>query len=233
MPSDSPSLDQVNKESHVRKATIDDLGSREHFAVYMCALERVMLTDVSRSTYAQLVDGVPLSQTLFSMPGRPSLSHPVYEHSDLCDGVHEKLGQILEISNLHTLEFDFDVSQSLSINQMRGSDNILQLVRRYLAASPGSKAFKAGLIEIMAVSVHQIAAYIYKLDLDVGSHKALLKVDSDAPTLFLHNQYKDIEHFPDGVADAVGYWAEAQIFGGVILFDRRQQHESSESVSSF
>ncbi|KAJ0108323.1 hypothetical protein J7T55_005300 [Diaporthe amygdali] len=146
--SNAPSLDPVNEESHVRKATVNDLGSGEHFAVYTRALER----------------------------------------------------------------FDFD------------------LVRRYLAASPGSKVFKAGLIELMAVSVHRIAAYIYKLDLDVGSHKALLKADNDAPTFFLHSQYKDIDQYPDGVADAVGYWAEAQIFGGVILFDRRQQDGPSANL---
>jgi hypothetical protein len=114
-----------------------------------------------------------------------------------------------------------------------GLTHILQLVRRYLAASPGSRAFKAGLIELMAVSVHQIAAYIYKLNLDVGNHKALLKVDNDAPTFFLHTQYRDIDQYPDGVANAVGYWAEAQIFGGVILFDRRQQDGPSANVSFF
>lgn len=114
-----------------------------------------------------------------------------------------------------------------------GLTHILQLVSRYLAASPGSKAFKGGLIELTAVSVHQIAAYIYKLDLDVGSHKALLKVDNDAPTFFLHSQYKDIDQYPHGVADAVGYWAEDQIFGGVLLFDRRQQDGPSANVSFF
>lgn len=116
------SLEPVNEESHVRKATVKDLGSGEHFAVYTRALERVMSTDVSQSTFAQLVDGAPLSQTLFSMPGRPELSHPVYEHSKLCDGVHGKIGQILDTSNLHVLQFDFDVSQSPTINQGRGSD---------------------------------------------------------------------------------------------------------------
>lgn len=85
----------------------------------------------------------------------------------------------------------------------------------------------------MAVSVHQIAAYIYKLGLDVGSHKGLLKADGEAPTLFIHSQYKDIEQYPDGVADAVGYWAEAQIFGGVVLFDRRQEIDTSENVSFY
>lgn len=233
--SNAPSLDPANEESHVRKATINDLGSGEHFALYTRSLERVMSTDISQSIFAQLVDGAPLSQTLSLMPGGPEPSHPVYEHSKLCDGVHERVEQILDASNLHVLQFDFDVSQSPTTQSTRGVGLTLtsQLFRRYLAASPGSKAFKAGLIELIAVSVHQIVAYIYKLDLDVGSHKALLKVDNDAPTFFLHSQYKDIDQYPDGVADAVGYWAEAQIFGGVILFDRRQQDGPSAKVSFF
>lgn len=85
-----------------------------------------------------------------------------------------------------------------------------QLVCRYLAASPGSKAFKTALIEFMTVSVHQIAAYIYNLDLDMGSRKELPKEDSEIPTFFLHSQYKDIDQYPDGVADAVGYWTEVK-----------------------
>lgn len=85
----------------------------------------------------------------------------------------------------------------------------------------------------MLVSVHQIAAYIYKMDLDIGNHKSLPKMDIDDPDFFIHNQYKDTDQYPDGVADAVGYWAEAQIFGGVILFDRRQQYGPAKIVSFF
>lgn len=123
--SNTHSLDPVNEGPHVRKATVYDLGSGKHFTLYARALERVMSTDVSQSTFAQLVDGAPLSQTLSLMPGRPELSHPVYKHSKLCDGVHEKVGRILDMSNLHVLQFDFDVSQSPTTNQGRGSDAYL------------------------------------------------------------------------------------------------------------
>lgn len=40
------------------------------------------------------------------------------------------------------------------------------------------------------------------------------------PTLFQHRFYRDYDQYPEGVADGVGYWAEARIFGGVVLFDR-------------
>lgn len=40
------------------------------------------------------------------------------------------------------------------------------------------------------------------------------------PAEFFHMFYMDWEHYPCGVADVVGYWAEYQLFGGVVLFDR-------------
>lgn len=41
------------------------------------------------------------------------------------------------------------------------------------------------------------------------------------PTLFRHGWYVDHDQYPNGVGDMVGFWAEARIFGGVVLFDRR------------
>lgn len=40
------------------------------------------------------------------------------------------------------------------------------------------------------------------------------------PTYLYHHDYIDYEQYPLGIADMVGYWAEYQIFGGVVLFDR-------------
>lgn len=39
-------------------------------------------------------------------------------------------------------------------------------------------------------------------------------------TELFHRRYTAYEQYPRGVADGVGYWAELQLFGGVILFDR-------------
>lgn len=40
------------------------------------------------------------------------------------------------------------------------------------------------------------------------------------PTVFFHGSYAAWEQYPRGVADMIGYWAEARLFGGVVLFDR-------------
>lgn len=76
----------------------------------------------------------------------------------------------------------------------------------------------------MAVSIHQIAGYLYKLDLSRHKDDATLRIPPEhrLPTFLYHRQYQDFDQYPDGVADAVGYWAEAEILGGVVLFDRRK-----------
>lgn len=100
-------------------------------------------------------------------------------------------------------------------------------------------AFKTRLIEMIAIAIHQIAVYLYELDLDLGNHKNLVKwiapandtvfhrfyPDGKLPTLFIHKQYRDFKQYPNGAADIVGYWAEAEIFGGVMLFDQRKPHD--------
>lgn len=102
---------------------------------------------------------------------------------------------------------------------------------------------------MIAVAIHQIAVYLYNLNLDLGNHKDLVKwvapadddifydfhPDGKLPTLFIHKQYRDIEEYPNRAADMVGYWAEAEIFGGVVLFDRRKpsDQEPHEDVRSF
>jgi hypothetical protein len=40
------------------------------------------------------------------------------------------------------------------------------------------------------------------------------------PTVFRHSFYRYFDQYPKGIADMVGYWAEARLFGGVVLFDR-------------
>ena len=35
-----------------------------------------------------------------------------------------------------------------------------------------------------------------------------------------HPDYVHFDNYPRGLLDVVGYWAEAQVFGGVLLFDR-------------
>src|SRR6266566_4761851 len=49
------------------------------------------------------------------------------------------------------------------------------------------------------------------------------------PTLFNHPFYLDVDIYPEGIADVVGYWAEDRIMGGVIIFDRRGEAKAHET----
>ena len=41
---------------------------------------------------------------------------------------------------------------------------------------------------------------------------------------FYHTNYRRFEDYPFGLLNVVGYWAEAQIFGGVVLFERGESN---------
>lgn len=91
------------------------------------------------------------------------------------------------------------------------------------------------MIELVAVAIHQIAAVLYELDTSVHKDDGVTEwappksdefywkhwPNGPLPSLFHHRFYKDYDQYPRGVADMVGYWAEGRIFGGVVLFDRR------------
>ena len=42
----------------------------------------------------------------------------------------------------------------------------------------------------------------------------------EPPVPFYHQAYTSDDMYPHAISDIVGYWAEAKIFGGVVLFDR-------------
>ncbi|POS70092.1 hypothetical protein DHEL01_v211516 [Diaporthe helianthi] len=144
---------------------------------------------------------------------------------DILDGeCHELVAQALR-STLST-----QIAQS----------TLAQILLRALQAQPlGSDFFNVRLIEFIAVGVHEVAKYLYKLDSkghqDDGIETWVPPKNEDwdwwwrrypdgpPPTLFYHTYYFDHEQYPDGAADMVGYWAESRILGGVIVFDRKRE----------
>jgi hypothetical protein len=42
--------------------------------------------------------------------------------------------------------------------------------------------------------------------------------------------YGDYDEYFDGVADMVGYWAEARILGGVVLFNRHNLRVLTDNI---
>lgn len=117
---------------------------------------------------------------------------------------------------------------------------LIKLLSDFQAAGPGSRAFQTRLIELVARSIHQIASSLYTKGPIRPKDDPLFSWRPDEedeifyrkgfpPTFFRNHWYQDYDQYPDGVADGVGYWAEARILGGVVLFDRRQPGSAEDA----
>ncbi|KAI1070987.1 hypothetical protein LB507_011069, partial [Fusarium sp. FIESC RH6] len=175
----------------------------QHRQAFERALARVLETEVAEQTFAQIIDGLPTRRSFSEFNPLPD-AHPTRAHTELCPGMVERA---------RTFRSEFKLLDAFSL------------------AAFGSKTFHLRLLELLAVSCHQIAVYLYSLDGVNHTHEEyqrwaneprdMNRLDSHRdPTPFCHGSYIDIDRYPNGAADAAGYWAEAKIFGGVLVFDR-------------
>ncbi|KAI0018851.1 hypothetical protein F4780DRAFT_499312 [Xylariomycetidae sp. FL0641] len=206
---------------------LEHLGP-EHLAAASKAIRNVISTEVAEFTFSQIVDGMP---TLLSYLDFHSFlrDHPIGFHEALCDGPVEKTRQLRANFDLLSLTFDS------------------RFLQTYQNSEFGSAMFELLLIELTAIACHQIAVGLYVVD--DGAHKhsehekwlseAISRVPEDRPyarrllpppTLFYHRSYKASDQYPNGIADMAGYWAEAKIFGGVVVFDRGESESEINSV---
>ncbi|TAQ89229.1 hypothetical protein B7494_g2432 [Chlorociboria aeruginascens] len=201
-PQTTREIDTDSLEAKFQRISLSGLGDGPHRDILNRAIRNVLSTDISEITLAQIVDGLPLSE----------------KHKQLCPGVLEKMCQLYS---------DFDID-SLRISS--------KLLHEYRISAPGSRTFHMRLIELAAVATHQIAVQLYELCTSLYKDDCIAgwepprdhpifwiyNPDGAPPTLFQHRQYRYYDQYPDGIADGVGYWAESRIFGGVVLFDRRE-----------
>ncbi|KAI0006248.1 hypothetical protein F4779DRAFT_597145 [Xylariaceae sp. FL0662B] len=207
----------MNSDAQSNKLSIDELDI-QHRELFVRALWRVVSTDIAELTYAQIIDGLPLVDTVNdTCVGGLSNRHPLYDmHEQICNGVMERTEEIRANFDPGVLKFDS------------------QLIYAYQRASAGLRAFKTRMIEMVAGAIHQIAALLYHRDTSLHKEEGITTwapskddtlfwnffPDGPPPTLFRHEWYNDHEQYPDGVGDMVGYWAESRILGEVVLFDR-------------
>ncbi|KAI1861643.1 hypothetical protein JX265_009610 [Neoarthrinium moseri] len=219
----------------VNKVSLDTLDEA-HRKPVVKAILNILSTELAESTYCQIVDGLPLA-VVYDEAYCDSLldaKHPAYQHESLCPGVVGEARDLYSEFAPALLQFEISASLSQLARPSRITNRCYQVLSRYQAASPGSQLFNTLLVEITALSIHQIAVRLFNLD--TSRHKAdnvaswtppkeneswwRFNPDGPLPTLFCHSWYTDYEEYPEGVADMVGFWAENRILGGVILFDR-------------
>ncbi|KAH8774455.1 hypothetical protein F5883DRAFT_412019 [Diaporthe sp. PMI_573] len=199
----------------------------EHLQPLRRALINFLSAPISEFTYAQIIDGQPTSDVYAAdYYFREGLA--VSDHKVLCPGSLEKARAFRSDFNVLNLAFD---------------PNTLQA---YQETSPGSIAWKIRLLELVASVCHDIAVHLYQMDAGVHKHreheewlseklaslpeKSLDRKVLPPPTLFWNGRYIEWSRYPSGLADIVGYWAETQIFGGVVLFDRGESEEECNGI---
>ncbi|KAL2022630.1 hypothetical protein VTK56DRAFT_4974 [Thermocarpiscus australiensis] len=197
-----------------------------HADAFKQALTRLFQSDVAELTYAEIVDGLPTEASFLEFHFREE-GNPVFElqHTALCPGVLEKTRRFRETFDPTSLVFS------------------TQLLLAFQQTTCGTKEFHLRLIELLAVACHQIGIHLFNLD--DGVHKRsvyekwrdmprdpALPPDESwcAPTAFYHNDYLYDDQYPNGIADIVGYWAEAKKFGGVVVFDRGESGSECREV---
>ncbi|KAK4246742.1 hypothetical protein C7999DRAFT_15186, partial [Corynascus novoguineensis] len=112
------------------------------------------------------------------------------------------------------------------------------VAQSYQSSSVGSREFSLRLLQMISIVYHDVAVHLYT-KYDGGIRKSPPDFNPQIPTPipppgmnfpplpkmprrpaeFFHESYMAWKHYPHGTADVVGYWAEHQLFGAVVLFD--------------
>lgn len=228
----------------------------DHHHILVKAIHNVLSTELTELTLAELADGLPLWSTTCDMRGGSSLlaSHPLFKHKTLCDRALENARGFRSAFDPAILTFDSHVGLPYCSPGTWDTNRWPQTIQAYQDSLPETRHFNMRLIELVALSIHQIGVMLFKYepklhdgDIDsVVSHKEERKwVNIEGrkffqevlydpwPTLFFHVDFLEHEYYPNGLADSVGYWAEDRILGGVVLFDRGESglEVSRSSVS--
>ncbi|KAK4450289.1 hypothetical protein QBC34DRAFT_297434 [Podospora aff. communis PSN243] len=205
-----------------------------HREVLIRAINNVLATENAVFTYAQIIDGLPIGDVAYDRrnPNLYGDDHPLDSgHEELCPGVLDKAREVVPKWDPVMLAFDPKV------------------INAFQRASPGTKMFNTRLIEMVAVSLHQLAVILHQLgfrmhrpesDIEYVTNWTMSKPDYEDeywepikpyPTVFTHPYYSDWEVYPEGVVDMIGYWVEDRIFGGVVLFDRRAELDEDGNLT--
>lgn len=94
---------------------ISSITSTRHCELLIHAINNVISSPVAQETYAQIVDGLPLSKVASDgFAGCSCLGHPLLtEHTELCPGVAEETEALVSQFDVNTLLMPSQVRDSL------------------------------------------------------------------------------------------------------------------------
>ncbi|KAK0384085.1 hypothetical protein NLU13_8174 [Sarocladium strictum] len=201
--------------------TIAELGE-VHRQTIVRAITSVLATDLALWTYAQIIDGLPLSNIAWDTRGSRLVPwHPINSHETLCPGALEKAKSFRDEFDPNSLVFKPEVLQAFGSSER------------------SSRTFSLRLLEMTTSALHNIAVHLFQLKTELHDPSTTDGLGPEAvtlwerepdewariephATLFVQTHFLAYEKYPDGIADMVGYWAEDRITGGVLLFDHSQ-----------
>lgn len=106
-----PKYATVPPPKDLETSTAEQVLDENHLASYSRALTNVLSTDLAESTFAQIVDGLPLWGVVYELAHYGLLrEEPVYNHRTLCPGVLEKTRAIRASFEPGKLEIRADVN---------------------------------------------------------------------------------------------------------------------------
>lgn len=113
-PKKSESSSAGADDAQIRQLSINMLDG-DHHDLFTRAISRVLSTEIAEQTYAQIIDGLPLTGVIYeSGGGSLPRDHPLHDvHHELCPGVLDKTRQFREEFDPQILSIDSRVSWSL------------------------------------------------------------------------------------------------------------------------
>jgi len=92
-----------------QQLSLDDLDG-DHHHLLVCAIMRVLSTELAEVTYAQIIDGLPTGDVAYEAYGTPYAGHPIDQaHNELCPGMLDKARQFRDDLRPEMLVFDSQV----------------------------------------------------------------------------------------------------------------------------
>ncbi|KAL2272638.1 hypothetical protein FJTKL_06252 [Diaporthe vaccinii] len=130
----------------IHRSRVDQILDDTHQRALEHAVRSILSTPIAKETFAQIVDGLPLrSVALGAQDHRVLRGDPIDNHPEMCPGALEKARECQTRLNPRDLEV---ASAAL---------------QRYQDTPVGSKASKMPFVELVAVTIHNVAVELFKL----------------------------------------------------------------------
>ncbi|OJD20380.1 hypothetical protein ACJ73_08284 [Blastomyces percursus] len=193
----------------------------EHLAPFNTLICSILAQDTTENVFAQIIDRLPTRDSFKRNTGKtPTLlavldrAHPTEE----------------AVATFRKFRDDFTSTAELVI-----SAKVVQAYQNTLPSSSNNK-FNLHFLEVAALIVHALAVNLYintHPDVDVFAVHRGLPQHPHSTIDLCSGLYSAYIQYPCGRADVVGYWAETQIFGGVVLFEHENGDCDSVLLNAF